>query len=103
MQYTNLDVIETDFIIEAIFNGFEESPPLSDRFEEVGYESSNFFLLIGALLLLTIAFMVCAPIRKCLQLCSLKFGDNFITRRFKPDPEFRSVILTFFYEGVVEL
>lgn len=47
-----------------MFGDFAESESLSLRFEEVGYDSSNFFLLIGALLLLILAFLAWILIRK---------------------------------------
>ena len=64
LKYCNLDIIPTDEKINFMFGGFNESEPFSDRFEEIGYDSSNYFLLLGALLILMIVFIVWLPIRK---------------------------------------
>ena len=44
---TQMDVWPTDEIYEAIFN-FTESDSFKDSFEILGYENSNFILLIGS-------------------------------------------------------
>lgn len=103
MKYTNLDIIEVDDYLAAIFGDFVPTEPFSAEFEDLGYETSNFFLEMGPLMFLVMLFMAWVPIRKFLQLASLKCKENCLSRRMKQDPHFKMTILRFFLEGSIEI
>ena len=54
MKLTNLDIIPVEDLIQSFFNFQVDTSPLSDVFEEAGYESSNFLMELGALLVIMI-------------------------------------------------
>lgn len=86
-----------------MFNDFAESEPFSTHFEEIGYDSANFFLLIGAMLIMIIIFIVYFMIRKPMQICALRSNDNCFSRRCRPSPGWRGIMYTFYFESVIEL
>ena len=90
MKYTNLDIIEVDDYLTAIFGDFIPTEPYSEEFEELGYETSNFFLEMGPLMFLIMLFLLYAPVRKLLQRLSRNSKDNFFSRRLKKQTHFKS-------------
>ena len=49
MKITNLDVIDCEEAVKAIFSFRAEPGPLNENFEEAGYDTSNFLLGLGLL------------------------------------------------------
>lgn len=103
MQYTNLDIIEVDDYLEAIFGGFPSTEPFSESFEMLGYQTSNFFLEMGPLMFLIMLFLVWAPFRKLIQIVSMLCSDNFLTRRMKQATHFKMTVVRFLLEGSIEI
>ena len=52
MKLTNLDIIDTESILTAMWNFKVETDSISPIFEEAGYESSNFIIELGPLFLI---------------------------------------------------
>ena len=77
MKFTNLDIIEAEPILTQIFGEFIPTDPYSEDFEELGYDSSNFFLECGPLMFIVIIFMLWAPVRKILQVIFKKSMNQF--------------------------
>ena len=105
MQLVNLELIDVEPILSVLFGGFRETDPFDGRviFAELGYDTSNFFLECGPLMFIMMGFFIWAPIRKSLQLLSLRCNDNFLSRRLKKQTRFRMSVIRFFIESSVEL
>ena len=88
-----------------MFDGFRDTSPLNENFADLGYESSNFLLLIGALFILILVFIAYFIVRKLLQILINGLGKNSTNccmRRLKKNPEFRKIVFTFYLETSVE-
>ena len=104
MKFTNLDIIEAEPILTQIFGEFIPTDPYSEDFEELGYDSSNFFLECGPLMFIVIIFMLWAPVRKILQVIFKKTsGKNCCSRKLRKPTHFRMSILRFLIESAIEL
>ena len=66
MRLTNLDVVNTEPFLTSLFTFRSEAEPLSEIFNEAGYESSNFIIELGLLFCIIVFFGVLAFIRICL-------------------------------------
>ena len=71
LGFTNLDLIETEWLTSFIFN-FEESEPFNDRFSEAGYQTSNFIIELGLIFFIAVAFLIFVSFNKLVKLCSKK-------------------------------
>ena len=77
---------------------------VEDIFEEAGYESANFFLELGPLLLLIISFIIYVPFAKVCQVCARKrTKQNCLTKRWAQPLNLRPKIARFFIEAVIEM
>lgn len=103
MKLTNLALVDTDSSINMIFN-FDEniSEPLNDRFEEAGYDSTNFFILLGLVLFLIMGFVIWNILILLLQKCT-KNMNNCLTKRLRKKRRLRKTILIFLLESCSEL
>jgi len=102
MKLTNLDVIETNALLEK-FMVLKELPPFNFLFGEVGYETTNFILELGPLFFLIIGcfFFFLA---KVLLVCLIKKrGDNCLTRRIRKQIHYQAFIIRFLLEGCIVL
>ena len=82
MSLTNFDVIDADNIIQRmLFTEFRETEPFSERFGEVGYDTSNFFFECGLLFVIASIFLFFwVPLRMLLRFMTRKCRQNFITK-----------------------
>ena len=83
MKLTNLDVINTQTYIEAIFTFKVETEPFDGKFEEAGYESSNFILELGTLFFIISASVFLYLVRKLCQVMTQPCGKNCLTDRVR--------------------
>ena len=111
LRMCSLDFIPPDYVLS--FFKFRETRPFNsissakgDRnsnFEEAGYESSNFFELLGAILILAVLFVVFVIFRITVRVCCIPCGNNFCTRFFRRKIEFSLILLRFLLEGCIEI
>ena len=52
MKLTNLDVINTENLLNSVFEFEHEAPPYNKSFEEAGYESTNFIIELGTIFII---------------------------------------------------
>ena len=103
MNLVNLDIIEVEPLLTAIFGEFRETAAFNDHFSEMGYESSTFFLSLGLIMLTIMVFAVWVVIRKLLQRIVRKCSDNRLTMRLKSPTSFMQTVLIFIIEASIEL
>ena len=103
MRLTNLALVDTDSSINMLFN-FDESisEPLNERFEEAGYDSTNFFILLGLVLYLILAFIIWNVLLLLMQKCT-KNMNNCLTKRLRKKRKIRKTMLVFLLESCSEL
>ena len=70
---------ETDAFATEI-NSNNES---SSKFEEAGYETANFWQLLGAIFFIAIGFGVLALIKLICKRAFKSFSENWLTRRLR--------------------
>lgn len=103
MKLTNLDLINVDFIFEAMF-AFRETGPYNETFELAGYDTIIFFVEMGPLFFLVLIYLVWMPIRRLIRWCGEKTsGRNCLTRWMRKKQNVKIVIVRFFFEGCVEV
>ena len=114
IKLTNLDLLQTDKFWETVFT-LDNSlyPPLNARFEEAGFESSNFLVELGpaffVFLLLHLAIAVKVLLRfcflgksqQCCRLCTNKKGENLCSKFLKSETNYKSLIMRFFLESCI--
>ena len=88
----SLEVIDTDSMFVAVF-GFRETQMFAvkvlengdevSKFEEAGYDSSNFIQLLGPIFILIIITALFAPIKAFLKWITRNAGHNCFTKRVR--------------------
>ena len=73
------------------------------KYEQAGIESSNFFLMMGPVLLMIPAFVIFYILKALCTRILAKCGDNFITRRVRGELIVMVIILRFLLEGCTEI
>ena len=103
MKLTNLALVDTDSSINMLFNLDESiSEPLNDRFEEAGYDSTNFFILLGLVFYLLMFFIIWNILILLMQKCTRNM-NNCLTKRLRKKRRVRKTILIFLLESCSEL
>ena len=103
MKLTNLDIIKTEVAINWVFN-FPTTAPLNLRFEQAGYESSNFFIELGPLLFIISGFfLIILPVRFLFLKVLTCLPDSYIKRKLTKNLQIKMTVLRFLLEGCIEL
>ena len=76
MQLCNLSLIDTDDIINEMF-AFEPTKALNEQFEHAGYDSTNFFILLGIFLFMILSAIIWMTLRKLLQKLAKRSKSEF--------------------------
>ena len=106
-----ISVVETDWFFDLFefretksFNT-ETNPEGEEtsKYEDVGIESSNFFLLLGAVLLVIPVFGIIYLMKKLYYKILGKCGNNCLTRRKREEIPVMVVTLRFLLEGCLEI
>ena len=109
LYYTSLDPIDVDPAFEWMFD-FRETEPYSNKvngsykYEVGGYDSSNFFLLLGP----AFFFMIMFPVYVIVKIILRKIGKklpckNCLTKSMKKKVKYTIIITRFFLEGCLEM
>ena len=103
MKLTNLDIVETEDILNQIFTFHVETKPISAVFKEAGYESSNFIIELGPLFLIICISSIIYLLRMILLKLVEKCGDNCLTRKLQNRIQLSVIIVRFLLESCIEL
>ena len=89
LQLCSMDFFDTDSMFDEMF-GFRETPAFQtivfkdgsekSGFADAGYDSSNFFQLIGPIFFFVVFFVVFVIVKKLIQLMTLKCSENSCTK-----------------------
>ena len=103
MRMTNLDIVETNWLMEMIIN-LTYLPSFMLQFEEVGYNTTTFLIELGPLFFLIVGSALYVLVKALLQ-CSVRKSEskNCVVRRIKQKSNYRAAIIRFFLEGCIEL
>ena len=86
LRLGNLDIYNTEKVYEAIFN-FQIMKPFNAQFSLAGYESTNFVIESGTLLIGTVLFLLYQVIRlmlvKIVKSDRFRERENWLTKRIK--------------------
>ena len=93
LHLSNFDLIDMDPIYNKLFR-FSETKAFNQIFEEAGYESSNFILLIGPLFLIVILYPLRLIILKAIM--SKKFKKLKVRKYLTKKRDEQSIIYMFF-------
>ena len=102
MQITNFDIVDISELLNGVMT-LTPFAPFSFVFEEAGYDTTNFFIELGAIFLLIVSFPLLLLVRFIVRRIAMKFRDNCCTRRLKVAYNYKMVILRFLIEGALEL
>ena len=83
MRMTNLDIVETNWLMEMIIN-LTYLPSFMLQFEEVGYNTTTFLIELGPLFFLIVGSALYVLVKALLQ-CSVRKSEskNCVVRRIK--------------------
>ena len=81
----------------------DEEEEETTRYAEAGYDSSNFFELLGPVLLMTIIYILWSTTKWLLKKCTINCGNNFLTRRIRVETHHMLVGVRFLLEGCIEI
>ena len=104
-----LDFMQSDKILEK-FNfrdtdAFDLIPDdegnKASKWQEVGFESSNFIQLLGPVYFIVHVFIVFLILKWIAEKMCVRCGDNFITRRVRKKTDFSAIITRFMLEGAI--
>ena len=103
MKLTNLDVIDTETILNAIWTFKIEAAPISAVFEEAGYQSSNFIIELGPLFFI-ISASILFYLAKLLLIYLLRdCGKNCLTNRIRRRISLSVIVVRFLCESCIEV
>ena len=112
LQMCSLEFISTETAFEMI-HSFRETRPFSSKIDETGeevskfaqagYETSNFWQLLGPLFFIIVAFALAVVIKLICRRAVRSYGINCFTRRLRSQNKYALVILRFLLEGCLEL
>ena len=80
-----------------------ETEPLNSRFEEAGYDSSDFILSLGMFLIILIAIHLVYIFKKFGKMIFKRLKNNFFTKYLRTDNHYMSIVLRFFVEASIEI
>ena len=93
----SLEVVDTDSLFVSWF-GFRETQLFAlrtlengeelSKFEDAGYDSSNFIQLLGPIFLLMVVAVVIAPVKALLKCITKSASDNCFTRRVRKQMDY---------------
>ena len=83
MQLTNLDILPVEDIIVAIFDFKVETEPINEIFEDAGYDSSNYLLLLGSLFFIVSFGIIVYLLKKLCVRITRPMLDNWFTTRIR--------------------
>lgn len=92
------DFRETNPFMSVIKNGEE----MSD-YANAGYDSANFFLLLGPIVPLILIFILSIPLKMLFKRLTKNCGENCCTRRVRTEKVYMIVVLRFFLESCLEI
>ena len=103
MSLANLDLIEVDGYISAVFDFQLESQPFNAIFEEAGFQSSTFTIELG-LIFFIIVFSVLSALAKFICKRATKDCElNWLTRKLRAPVNTMVVIVRFLMESCNEM
>lgn len=103
MQLTNLSLIDTDEAIEDMFS-FQPTEALNERFDEAGYGSTNFFILLGIFLFMSATSIFWMLLRKlCQRLLRNVKSDCWAVKLFQAETHYKKALIIFIDESCIEL
>lgn len=73
------------------------------KYVDAGYDSSNFFLLLGPLFFIGILYVFYLAVKRLLKLALRKCADNFLTRRVRKSDQVMIFLTRFLLEGCIEI
>ena len=104
-----LDFIQTDKVLEKF--GFRDTDAFdlipddegntTSKWQEVGFDSSNFIQLLGPVYFIIHIFTVFVILKWIAEKMCVRCGDNFITRRVRSKIDFSGIITRFMLEGAI--
>ena len=111
LRMCSLDFIQTDKIFEVFkfretktfHTETSEAGEETSKWAEAGYDSSNFFLLMGAIVIFMALFVVISVFKLTIRACTSCCGNNFFTRYFRKPIMFTVIGLRFLLEGCIEI
>lgn len=108
----SLEFIDTSVYLEKIFTlrdteafrttHFSDGTSVA-KYAEAGYESIIFLELLGPLFFMIIAMVLFMLLKKALQKCAMRYGDNFLTKRLKKETDYLVFIVRFLLEGCIDI
>lgn len=112
LKFCAMDFFQTEIAFEAIFD-FRETKVFNEvnnergegysKYAEAGYDSSNFFLLLGPLFFIAIFYGVYLALKKLLKLATRTCSDNFFTRKIRKSEQIMIFLTRFLLEGCIEI
>lgn len=88
---------------EAFYTKESEEGILYSRWEDVGYDSIYFVILIGAIFFGVLFFLLCTCLRGCTIWLTRSCDDNFLTRQVRKHVDYTVITVRFIFEGCIEL
>ena len=73
------------------------------KFADAGYDSSNFFLLLGPLLIGILLYIVFIILKSLARLLTMPCKENFLTKRLRKPVPYLLIVVRFLLEGCVEI
>ena len=111
LRLVSLEVVQTEEYFS--FFGFRETEPFktkkddegeeTSKYSDAGYESSNFFYLIGPILIMMVLFVFYSITKTILQKCFRHCANNCLGRRIMVKIEYMVVVSRFLIEGAIEI
>lgn len=112
LKLCSMQFVQTDDILNDTF-GFRETEAFSkikfesgeeiSRYEDAGYESTIFLLLLGPICFIAVFFFVAIVFKFILFKATLKCGDNCLTRIIRVDSPYLVIMTRFMLESCIEI
>ena len=103
MSLANLDIIDVDDYIVALFDFQLDSPPFNEIFEEAGFESSTFTIELGLIFFVIVFSIVSALVKLSCKRATMGCELNCLTKSLRKPVNTIVVIVRFLMESCNEM
>lgn len=107
-----LDILDSEYLLENLF-GFRKTQVFMKEFdadgmsqsvfEDAGFDSSNFIILTGPVIILLLSFLLLMALKCLSKLVTSPCNENCLTRRLRSNVYLKAIGLRFLLEACLDI
>ena len=111
-EILTFDILDSEYLVDYLFSFREtrvfikkyDADGMSESvFEDAGFDSSNFIMLTGPVIILLLSFLLLVALKSLLKLVTKKCNENCLTKRLRRNVSFKAISLRFMMEACLDI